>query len=982
MPTKHQKKPEKKMTYVIGVGASAGGLEAINDFFQNTPIDTGFAFILIQHLSPDHKSLMPELLSKHTPMKVYEAEENMPIEPNSIYLLPSKKFMTVKAGRLQLQDKVKSIQPNNAIDIFFQSLAEEYGSKAIGVILSGTGTDGSKGLEAIKKKGGVAIVQDPVTATFDGMPNNAIDAGLADFILPPEMMVAELQGYVAESDEMKSFHLDVYRDESVMRDILLMVQKETGQDYKYYKRPTLFRRLSKRMMELNIPDIRDYLDYLGHHPGEVSQLNQEFLINVTYFFRDKEAFDLVESIVVPEIMKDKNNGDVVKIWSAACSSGEEAFSIAILFDEYIRRNKMHDMNLKIFATDIDREALEKASRGVFHKNAMEFVSPSRIERYFVKEGDYYKVTPELRKLIVFSFHDLLKDPPYSRMDLVLCRNMLIYVNAPSQKEIIRKLHFALNIGGFMFLGPSEYIGRSIGTLEEIDKKWRIYRTISKVKLSGKDSIYMRLNRNMSGSDQGTIKLKNPVNHMSELFRETLLEENEFAGIYIDSNFEVKQTVGHYKKYIEFPDSGLHFNLLKLVPNELSIALNIAVRKALKDNLTVSMRKVTVKNGNHNRIIDLTVKPYLQNKEYQEPFLFIVLHDEPEKMVNRSLMKSGSGNEETLQKIEELEKELTETRDNLQAVIEETEAANEELQSANEEMVSTNEELQSTNEELQSLNEELHTVSAEHQAKIKEMMDLNDDMNNYFNNSEIGQILIDGRMVIRKFSPAVTRMVNLIPSDIDRSIVDITTRFNDDNFIHDVRQVLIDNNPLEKEIILGDSYYLLRINPYLRQDKTPDGAVVNFIDITEQKKLNILLEAVLNTSPSSISVLRAIRNERRITDFEFIMTNQGFEEEMNSDKKQLLGENLSHFQSYFKHYFSLFCQVVENEETIVRELEDTGKKRWYEFRLVKLLDGLVVMSTEIKEKKLAANLIEKSYEELKNTTSQLQSTNMQLDQSNL
>jgi two-component system CheB/CheR fusion protein len=982
MATSNRSKSDQKETYVIGIGASAGGLEAITDFFQNTPVDTGLSFVLIQHLSPDHKSLMSELLAKQTQMKIYEAEEGMLLMPNCVYLLPNRKFMTVKHGKLLLSDKPKNTQPNNAIDIFFLSLAEAYGPHAVGIILSGTGTDGSKGLELIKKNGGIAIVQDPVTASFDGMPNSAIEAGVADLILSPENMAAELMEYINEPEEMKAFHFDAYRDEFLMRDILLLIKRETGQDFSYYKRPTLFRRLSKRLMELNIPSIRDYLEYINYHPEEIHSISQEFLINVTYFFRDEEAFRIIETIVIPDIMRDKEPGAAVKIWSAACSSGEEAYSLAILFDEYFTRNNMQDINLKIFATDIDRESLDKASKGLYHKNSLEQMLPSRLDKYFIAEGSFYKVSAALRKLIVFSYHDLLKDPPYSRMDLVLCRNMLIYINANSQKEIIRKLHFALNIGGYMFLGPSEYTGKPNNAMEEVDKKWRIYKTINKAKLSGKDSIFMPVERktNIHSNQQ---KIKNPLNHMSELFRETLLEVHEFAGIYIDPNFEVKQTIGNYKKYIDFPESGLNFNLMKLVPSDLGIPLNIAIRKAIKLNETVSMSKVSIKNGSSTRSVNITVKPYLQHKDFPEPFLFILLNEAPGKEVWVPKGEPAGDSFQSIQKIEELEKELKETSENLQAVIEEIEAANEELQSANEEMVSTNEELQSTNEELQSLNEELHTVSAEHQAKIKEMMELNDDMNNYFNNSEIGQILIDSRMIIRKFSPAVTHMVNLIPSDINRSIIDITTRFKYVNFINDIRHVMIDNNPIEKELLIGDTIYLLRITPYVRQDRTIDGVVVNFIDISELKKLNSLLETVFESSSSSISALRGIRNKEGIvTDFEFITANSSMGVELGLMNGELRNRTLSSFANYHDLHFRHFAEVLESGNPLQIEYEDPDTRKYYGVNIVKLSDGVVVMSTDITEKKKAADQVNQSYEELKITTAQLQSVNQQLEQTNM
>jgi two-component system, chemotaxis family, CheB/CheR fusion protein len=965
-------------TYVVGIGASAGGLEAINEFFENTPINTGFSYILVQHLSPDYKSLMPELLAKHTLMKVVEAEDDMPLKANCVYLLPSKKFLTISGGRLYLKEKIKNNLPNNAIDVFFESLANEMQSMAVGVILSGTGTDGTKGLEFIKKKGGIAIVQDPITASFDGMPNSAISAGVADLILPPENMIEELLEFLKESKVLKAYQLNSYRDEFVLRDIIMMIRRETGQDFSYYKRPTLFRRLSKRLLELNITRLKDYVEYLHQHPNELKTISQDFLINVTYFFRDKEAFDQIQNTVIPAIMKDKTHGDTVKAWSVACSSGEEAYSLAILFHEYVERKKIYDLNIKIFATDIDRDALEKASKGLYSKSSVQDISEPRVKKYFTQEGENFRINSEIRKMIVFSYHDILKDPPFSRMDLITCRNMLIYIGAEAQKEIIRKVHFALNIDGYLVLGPSEHIGYAMGSMQEVDKKWRIYKNVTKAKTNEKDALFSPIERGFSLSPIQH-KVKNPLNHIPDLFKDTILEEYQFAGIFIDANLEVKQATGNYKKYVDLPDAGFNFNIMKLVAPDLGIALNIAIRKAMKENETVTMKRVKVKRDKETKLVNITVKPYIKHKEYQQEFLFIVLKDESAENVSS---REGKTIEPQLNRIEEIEEELKETKENLQAVIEEIEAANEELQSTNEEMVSTNEELQSTNEELQSLNEELHTVSAEHQLKIKELMELNDDMNNYFRNSEIGQILIDHNMIIRKFSPAATRMVNLIDSDINRSILDITTKFNSLDFITDVKKVMNDGKPVKKEISLGPETYLMRITPYVKQDTTTEGVVINFIDISETKKLNSILTAVLDSSPSSICAMRAIRNERsEIIDFEYIAANSAHEKELGVESGGLIGKCYKNF-SPDEAQVELYKSVAESGKSKHFEHFDEKKKKWFDVVLVKLMDGVVCISTEITDKKKAIELIAKGYDDLMETSRKLRNTNLKLEQSNM
>lgn len=962
----------------MGIGASAGGLEAINDFFDNTPPDTGFAFVLVQHLSPDYKSLMPELLSKHTAMTVREMEDGTPLEGNHVYLLPSRKFAFIEGNVLRLQNKVPSAtKPNTAIDVFFESLATAFGKKAIGVVLSGTGTDGTKGLEAIKRASGTAMVQDPLTAAFDGMPNSAINAGLADLILAPDVMMNELIEYLKESKALKMFQLNSYRDEALLRDILMLVRNETGQDFSYYKRPTLFRRLSKRLLELNISKLRDYLNYLHNHPEEIKLIGQDFLINVTYFFRDREAFDIIQNTVIPGIFADKKPGDIVKVWSIACSSGEEAYSLAILFHEYIEKRKLYDVTLKIFATDIDRESLDRAAKGIYPKSSLRDVSRERIVRFFVAEGENYRILPEIRKMIVFSYHDVLKDPPFSRMDLILCRNMLIYIGADAQREVIRKIHFALNVEGYLVLGPSEHLGTAAGYMREVDKKWRVFRSLTKARFGDSEQLFSPLDRG-SFMPAAQPKVKNPLHHMPELFRDTLLEEHRFAGIYVDVNFEVKQATGAYKQFLDLPDAGFNFNLMKLVNPELGIALNIALRRAMKENGTVTMRNVKVKSGKKDRVISIIVKPYLKQKEYNDQFLFVVLSDEKEKDLTLARVKGSPADERM---VEALENELRETRENLQAVIEEVEAANEELQSTNEEMISTNEELQSTNEELQSLNEELHTVSAEHQQKIRELVGLNDDLNNFLRNSNVGKVLIDHNLIIRRFSPPVTKLINLIDSDVNRSILDIKTKLETVDLVHEIRMVMKSDQMLEKEVVADGRTYLMRLNTYVKQDGTRDGVVVSFVDVTELHGLNEMMHAILDSSPSSICALKAIRDEEgSILDFEYIATNRSHSRIEGITDGELVGTRLK--QKGDDELISHYRKFMDQEEPFYYERYDEKRERWYDVVLVKLMDGLVVTSTDVTDRKKAADMVARSFEDLKQTSKKLRNMNVRLEQSNM
>jgi two-component system CheB/CheR fusion protein len=954
-------KSEEKPHYVVGIGASAGGLEAINAFFENVPEDPGFSFVIIQHLSPDHKSLMAELLSKHTSMKVVEAGDNMPLKPNCVYLLPAKKLMLVKDNSLHLYEKEKAALPNNAIDVFFESLAKDLGPQAVGIILSGTGTDGTKGLQNILNAGGITIVQDPASAAFNGMPNSAIAAGLANMTLPPQNMASELIEFIKDPRMVKSLHLQVIKDENALKNIIGLVRK-VGHDFSYYKNPTLVRRLSKRMSELNIPKLEDYFEYLNSHPAEIKTISQEFLINVTHFFRDKDAFDILRDKVIPSLLEGKKAGDTVKAWVIACSTGEEAYSVAMLFREEIEKRGIEGLNVKIFATDVDRDALEVASAGIYNRNIIDHISGQRIAKHFDIEGDRYRIKTELRKMVLFSHHDILKDPPFGKMDLITCRNFLIYIDSEIQKDILRKIHFALNLNGYLFVGPSEHIDAIKPSLEEVDKKWKIYRCNNKIRLYDHESFFSTLSRN---SLINIPKVKNPLMHMGDLMKETLLEDEKYAGIYVDMNFEVKQAIGNYKNYLQFPESGFNFNLLKMANPDISVSLGSATRKAMRDNKAVVMRNVKVTSGKETRSVTIIVKPYLHHNDYHQQFLFIVLCDE-EMRPNAGGTATNKEMDPDLNRVQQLESELKETRENLQAIIEEMEATNEELQSANEEMVSSNEELQSANEELQSLNEELHTVSSEHQIKIKELIELNDDLNNYFRNSDIGQILIDRNLVIRKFTPSATKMINLISSDINRSIIDITTRFKGVDFIGDIGRVLSSGKVIEKEITLNDTICIMKLTPYEKQGKIIDGVVISFIDVTSIRRLDSILEAVFKCVPSSILASQAVRNEKReIIDFEFVTCNEAAEKDLNLSRKDIIGKNLKTvFPQKHKDIFRAYATVVENCKPYNYDFFNEHTQKWGNVVLVKMLDGVVAVSTDITEKKKAADLVQQNYEELR------------------
>jgi len=969
--------------YIIGIGASAGGLEAINELFDNMPSKTGFSFIIVQHLSPNHRSLMAELLAKHTPMQVFEAEDGMVPKEDCIYLIPSRKIITISHGKLRLEERSASQSPSNVIDVFFESLAKDKEQKSVGIILSGTGTDGTKGIQAIKNAGGIVIVQDPISAQFDGMPNSAIASGYIDLILDPDMIAEEILDYIKEAPLLRSFTSLTNQEEGILLDILQLVFKQTGHDFANYKRPTIHRRLAKRMAERNIKSFADYYNYLVNHPDEIHRLVKELLLHVTQFFRDEEAFNILEKVVIPDIIAKKEDREVIKAWTIACSTGEEAYSLAILFDECVHRLKRFDHEIKIFATDISQGVIDIASKGCYTDEQVKNISPQRLKKYFIKEAGGYRIVPAIRKMVVFAKHDIAKDPPFSRIDLLTCRNMLIYMNPSLQKTILQKFHFAINDNSYLFLGASENIGIMKDVVVEIDKKWKIYKCVSKVRLEQPDTYTNTFEKLIGNSLSPAVKAKNALHHLPEIFKESLLDEYDFAGIMIDRDFEVKQATGNFRKFMNFPESSFNFNLLKLVPTDLSIALSTAVRKSIKDNERVIQKRIKVTADNKERFITAIVKPYLLQKTYLQPFLFIVLKEEEDEhrrlpyiSTNVSIDDAG--------RIEELETELRETKENLQALVEEVESANEELQSSNEEIISSNEELQSTNEELQSLNEELHTVNAEHQAKIKELIELNDDLNNYFRNTEIGQIFVDNRLLIRKFTPAATRQVNLKTSDIGRPIADFSTNMKGVDFINAIKSVMRSGEGSEKEITTeNDRVYLMRIVPYVRQNGTTDGVVINFIDVTDIVSLNSILKAVYESSANGIVGLRAIRDTTHaIIDFEFITANQSAEQLLGLNEPLINKKYSAIFGHVDQIVLQTYRQVVESGESTSFEFMNQKNNRWFDVTVARMMDGLVVTFSDITDKKTASEKVQRSYDILKTTSQQLKDSNYKLEQSNM
>ena len=846
---------------IVGIGASAGGLEPLELFFTHMPPKAGMAFVIIQHLDPKYKSIMDELLKRHTTMSVLKAEDGMSPEPNTVYLNQPDKDIGIFNGLLQLTDAGEIHRIRLPIDYFFRSLAKEQGENAICIILSGSGSDGTLGMKEIKGAGGMSMVQEPGQAEYDSMPRSAIDTGLVDYVLPVEKMPKELIGYLKQpylveyKTGISHEHLDS------MQKILMLVRSKTGHDFTYYKQNTIHRRVERRMALHQIDDIRRYVRYLRETPAEVQGLFKDLIIEVTNFFRDPEAFEVLEKRVIPAILERKKPDSVVRMWVPGCATGEEAFSLAMLFQEAMDRLDKH-INVQIFATDINSDAIEKARTAIFPESISADVPSERLKRFFIKEGEGYKVKKNIRDMVVFAVQSLISDPPFSKLDLVSCRNMLIYLDSVLQKKIIPLFHYTLNHDGYLFLGASETIGEFSGFFSPVDTKWKIFRrkgvVTERVPDHLFDSSYRAYPAYLNAKEQTLLREIN----VRDIAEKILLDEYAPPCVFIDEKLDVLYFQGPTDLYLTQPSGEPSFNLIKMAREELRYQLSAVVSKAVKQKKSVVRETLQIKQNKGYRTIDIVVR-HLQQSTPKQKVMMVIFEEKvpPAERIVKS--KKTAKIARTDLRVSSLEKELQSTKEYLNATIEQLQTVNEELRSANEEMQSTNEELQSTNEELetskeelQSTNEELVTVNSELQDKIDELMQSNSDINNLLASTEIGTIFLDNTLKIRRFTPTTTNIFNLIPADIGRPVSDITSKIPLVSIAKDARTVLKTLQMKEAEVQTENSnWYSMRILPYRTIGNIIDGVVVTFIDITARKMAEQLGESARIYAENIVDTVR-------------------------------------------------------------------------------------------------------------------------------
>ncbi|AHM61685.1 signal transduction histidine kinase with CheB and CheR activity [Flammeovirgaceae bacterium 311] len=842
-----------KETYIVGIGASAGGIDALKQFFRALPDHPPAVFVVIQHLSPHYESNLHKILEDYTSMPVTKVTEETAVEPGHVYVIPEKKQLRLRDSSIIPEERPIQKVINLAMDVFFEAMAMTYGERSIGIVLSGTGSDGARGVQIIKSRGGVVMVQSPQSASFDSMPTIAITSDSPDYIASPEILAKELYAYIKnpgllDKEKLAKEHSS-QRD--ILQDIILDVSSYSGINFRGYKLGTIIRRVEKRIKVSHLSDLQEYEYFLRHNPKEMQQLYYDLLIGVTRFFRDPEVFKSLEETVIPQICQNSRGLEPIRIWTVACSSGEEAYSLAILFDEYMNR---HNLNLeyKIFATDIDQRAIEIASAGRYSAAIEEDVSPERLNRYFNKLGEYYEVKKDIRRQIIFSRHNLIGDPPFIRQDLITCRNLFIYLLDELQNKVLQTFNYSLKSEGYLLLGATESVNEQENLFQTLDVRNKIFRN----KVSG----------NLRPHRPTAYQLSEPQHHLHnmqiyrnwahtttphEQYADMLVECFAPPALVINQQEDVLYTAGNLQRYLHFPNKRVNLSIYSMLRGKLILVFRNALRQLANGGNDIIFKDCQVESENKQTLL-VDLKFSILENSRPEPVerLYLVEFWEIEAAAaqatpSRVIEQDSYSKTE----IENLEQELKVARRQLRITTDELETINEEMQSANEELQSANEELQSTNEELQSSNEELQTVNVELKNKIDVVTVLHDDINNLFNSTQLAAIFLDSSTNIRKFTPPAKHYFNLRETDVGRPIGHYSYNFIHPNIIEDVEKVLEQFLPVEREVEHNDgSFSIMRILPYKTESRQVKGVVITFTDITELKlsnnKLLKLTEEVL------------------------------------------------------------------------------------------------------------------------------------------
>lgn len=835
-----QKKPEKLSFPIVGIGASAGGLETLEQFFGNVPKNSGLAFVVIQHLDPTHVGIMPELLQRTTQMKVVQATDKLQVQPNQVYVIPPNKSMSILNGCLYLFEPAESRGLRLPVDYFFRSLADDQQEKSIGIILSGMGSDGSMGLRAIKEQNGIVAVQEPSTAKFDGMPQSAVNAVVVDILAPANQLPEKLIAFLSHSPSIEQKAEIDDKSKSNLEKVVILLRAQTGHDFSLYKKNTLYRRVERRMNVHQIDKIAKYVRFLQENPTELDILFKELLIGVTNFFRDTLVWEKLKEKVLPDLFNKAPNGHVFRAWVAGCSTGEEAYSLAIVFKEAYEKVKQDkNFTLQIFATDIDSDAIERARTGFFSPNIAADVSPERLSHFYVKEDDGFRVNTAIREMVVFAPQNVIKDPPFTKMDLLLCRNLLIYMEPELQNKLMNLFHYALNAEGVLLLGIAENESSQKKLFLPIDAKLKFYKrsaATSNTELLDFPDAYKHP-KEKAGESIKAVKVTDNIQTLAE---QLLLQRFAPASVLINTEGDILYITGRTGKYLEPAAGKANMNIYAMAREGLQNELPGAIRKAKLSTEPVKLHKLNVGTNGGAQTVDVTFQ-LIEKPEAIKGTIMIVFADVDHAPRSRK-RKPKAGDEKSSIREQELEKELQQanlelqnTREDMQTTQEELKSTNEEMQSTNEELQSTNEELTTSKEEMQSLNEELQTVNIELQSKIADYVAANNDMKNLLNSTDIATLFLDKDLNIRRFTEQTTKLFKLRQTDIGRPFTEIVNKLIYPEITQHAQEVLRTLVFKETEIATKDrQWFTIRIMPYRTIDDRIDGLVITFIDNTQQK----------------------------------------------------------------------------------------------------------------------------------------------------
>ncbi len=846
---------------IIGIGASAGGLEALELFLANVPLESGMAFVIVQHLDPDHKGIMVDLLQRKTALPIMQIKDRMKVEPDHVYVIPPNSDLSMLHGVLHLLEPSAPRGLRHPIDFFFRSLADDQQEHCIGVILSGMGSDGTLALRAIKEKAGTVFVQDPASAKFDGMPRSAIDSGLADVVAPVNELPARIISYLQHVPRLTA-KTEPEREEknlSGLEKVVLLLRAQTGHDFSAYKKSTMYRRIERRMGLHQLALIADYVHYLRENPHEATLLYKELLIGVTNFFRDPAVWAQLKTEVIPELLAARPTGGLLRAWVPGCSTGEEAYSLAIIFREALDQAKpAAHFSLQIFATDLDQEAIDKARTGAFPANIVADVSETRLRRFFIQEERGYQVCKEIREMVIFAAQNLIMDPPFTKLNLLTCRNLLIYLESDLQKKLLNLFHYSLNPDGILLLGSAETVGQTTELFAPLSGKTRLYRrqnSAQQVDLVGFPTAFTQNRADSLADPPPPPAALLPAPNLQSLTDTLLLSQHTPAAVLTTGKGDILYITGKTGKYLEPAVGKANLNLFAMAREGLSSLLYEGFHRALQQKTTLTLKGIKVGTNGGTQVVDVTVQ-YLAEPEALWGMLLVIFADQGSSIVSKPSTKRKRATEDNA-RLSNLALELQRSREELQTTREEMQSSQEELKSANEELQSTNEELQSTNEELttsreemQSMNEELQTVNQELQAKVSELTQASDDMKNLLNSTDIATLFLDDDLKVRRFTTQTTSIIKLIPGDAGRPITDIVSELDYPGLIEDAREVLRSLVPHQGQAAAHNGrWFTVRIMPYRTQDNRIDGVVITFMDISREKQQEKTLSEALSVLTS-------------------------------------------------------------------------------------------------------------------------------------